>query len=349
MRDDYKILVESKLTPVGINGDDVIYRCPVCEAVKGSGHLQVNYKINKYNCFKCDVGGSDIKNLLHLLKVDVSMDYDALYSSYEKKLDNIISSKSAKKQVTTIKDYSRDLKVLTSYYDQHTKPLTPVARSYLISRGLTDDIIMKLRISEGVNRYNEIIKINNKEYLGRDYSGRVMVPSIYEDNTISFFVGRDYTNTKNNKYLNPPKDLAFSSEDVYNLNLVESNSVIICEGVFTAITVIAGSGKINAVATYGKSISSKSNSNESVTSQGEKLLARKFHTYYIAYDADAMKNSIESAKYLNDRGANVKVVLIDPLVYGAKADINDIGYQEFVKLLNNSLTYDKYIRLTLLN
>ena len=127
-----------------------------------------------------------------------------------------------------------------------------------------------------------------------------MVPSLRRDGRISFYVGRDYIGDKPAKYMNPPKELGAASEDVWNLDMIESDSVIICEGVFTAIA--ASPFKLNAVATYGKSIS-KVSSNDSgtiVTSQGEKLLNKKFKNYYIAYDADAHKEAIQSCDYLYD-------------------------------------------------
>lgn len=339
---NYQSLVETKLAPVSNFGDDVVYQCPLCESETSSGHLYVNYEKNKFNCFKCELGGKDIRLLLKVLSIDVSYDYEALYNDYNKELDDIIAE--VPTNGNKILEYSRDLSVLKQYYDYHRTPLSLVARQYLHNRGFTDKVIEDLQLCEGVNRYKEEITLKGTKYYGRDYSGRVLVPSLYKGG-ISFYVARDYTGRKSNKYLNPPKTLAYSSEDVWNLDVVQSHSVIVCEGVFTAATVVAGSGKMNAVATYGKSISFKSNSDINVTSQGEKLLNKKFHTYYIAYDADALNNSLDACEYLYERGADVRLVYIDPKIYGEKADINDIGYEEFLKLMGHSIVYDKFTRL----
>lgn len=335
---DFQSMVERKLEPVGRSNNDIIYRCPYCEGETGSGHLYVNYDKEYWHCFKCNIGGKRMESLLKALHIDISYDYQKLYNEQEKELDAIISPLK-KKVINKLVDYSTDLGALTEYYQKHTKPLSEVAWNYLLSRGLTPDIIIRLQMKEGVNRYGEIISCKSKDYIGRDYSGRIMVPSLRRDGKISFYVARDYIGDKPAKYLNPPKELAAASEDVWSLDIVDSESVIICEGVFTAIA--ASPYKSNAVATYGKSISQRA-SNESdiqVTSQGEKLLNRKFKNYYVAYDADAHEEAIKSCEYLYDRGANVYLILIDPKKYGKKADVADIGYDEFLKLMRNAIHY----------
>lgn len=338
---DFQSMIEQRLEPVGRSGNDIIYLCPQCD--DKSGHLYINYDKGYYHCFKCNLSGKRLESLLKKLHIDIDYDYTKLYNEQDKELDSIIAIKEDKKKsmrLEKVVDYSTDLNVLTQYYNLHTKPLSYEAYQYLLNRNMTPDLIARLSIREGVNRYGDIININGKEYIGRDYSGRIMVPSLRRDGRISFYVGRDYIGDKPAKYMNPPKELGAASEDVWNLDMIESDSVIICEGVFTAIA--ASPYKLNSVATYGKSIAQRS-SNDSgitVTSQGEKLLNKKFKNYYVAYDADAHKEAIKSCDYLYDRGANVYLILIDPKKYGKKADVADIGYQEFLKLMNNAIHYD---------
>lgn len=335
---EFKSLVERKLDPVGRSGNDIIYLCPECNDT--SGHLYVDYNKQYWHCFRCGIGGKRLESLLRLIHIDIDYDYSKLYSEQDNELDDIISMKKQKSVVVDPVDYSTDLDVLTYYYNQHTKPLTYPAMKYLLDRGLSYETIQRLDIREGINRYGDIITINSQEYLGRDYSGRIIVPSLRRDGRVSFYVARDYIGGKDAKYLNPPKEMVAASEDVWNLDMVESDSVIICEGVFTAIA--ASPYKLNSVATYGKSIAQRS-SNDSgilVTSQGEKLLRRKFKNYYVCYDADAYESSIKTCQYLYDRGANVYMVIIDPEKYGAKADVADLDYREFLELMKNAIHYD---------
>ena len=337
-----KSLVERKLSPQGKSGNDIIYGCPNCENPDQGHHLYVNYDKGYWHCFKCGSGGKRIESLLKILNIDIDYNYDKLYTEQDKELDDIINpvKKIVKK---SSRDYSTDLSVLTEYYHMHTKPLSQGAYQYLLDRGLSPYTINKLKIVEGINLYGQEIIIKNKKLVGRDYSGRIMIPSLRRDNLISFYVGRDYIGNRRSKYVNPPKELVPASEDIWNLANVESDSVIICEGVLTAIA--ASPIKLNSVATYGKSIASKSSSSSEVTSQGEKLINKKFKNYYVVYDADAHEEAIKTCKYLYERGANVYIVLIDPEKYGKHADVDDIGYEEFISLLKDAIHYEGDISL----
>lgn len=332
-----KSLIERKLEPVGYSAEDTIYRCPLCN--DSSGHMYVDYHKGYWHCFRCDAGGKSIESLLRVLGLSIDYNYDKLYNEQSRELDQVLSLKISNVVEEDIVDYSTDLSILHEYYNLHTKPLSSQALEYLYKRKITPLQISRLDIREGIDMYGRKLLIKGKEFEGRDYSDRILVPSRRQDGTISFYVARDYIGDKKAKYLNPPKELAVASEDVWNLDMIESESVIICEGVFTAIA--ASPIKLNACATYGKSIAQKSSSTDiRVTSQGEKLLAKKFKNYYVAYDADALSESLKTCQYLYDRGANVYLIRVDPLKYGAHADIADIGYEEFLKLLSSATKYE---------
>ena len=335
---DFQSLVEQKLEPVGKSNNDVIYRCPYCEGSTGSGHMYVNYDKNYWHCFKCNMGGKRMESLLRALHIDISYDYAKLYSDRDKELDSILGSKKPKK-VESILEYSTNLGVLTEYFSLHTKELSNAALHYLLSRGVSLEFIRALGMREGVNRYGEKIKISGIECLGRDYSGRILVPSLRRDGLISFYVARDYIGDKPAKYLNPPKELSVASEDVWSLDIIETPYVVICEGVFTSIAVDDALGKI---ASYGKSVAKNSSSEVRVTSQGEKLLAKKFSQYIVFYDKDASLEARETAKYLHDRGAKVRVVHIDTDKYGPKADAADMTRKEILDSILYSREYDDF-------
>jgi len=339
---DYQSLVERKLAPKGVSGKDSIYACPLCESEDTGHHLYVDYSKGYWHCFHCDAGGKRIESLLKLLNISVDYDYEILYNEQDERLEDIFSLKSTKKSLDLV-DYSTDLEILTEYFRLHTSSLSESAYLYLKSRGLDDSIIYSLGIKEGRSRYGEDIVIKNKSYIGRDYSGRIMIPSLRKDGLISFYVGRDYIGDKSPKYLNPPKELVASSEDVWSLDIIDTSTVIICEGVFTSIAVNQALGKLISCATYGKSIAQhSSNSDVLVTSQGEKLLNKKFSQYIIFYDKDAKSSAIASAKYLYERGATVRVVTIPEYMYGPKADAADMKREEVIQCIQNSIVYDRF-------
>lgn len=351
----YQSLVESYLEPVAESHNDVIYRCPFCESSRGSGHLYINYDKNMYHCYKCDIGGRDIRTLL--TKMGYSFKEDIPPSVLIRDSSNIISrldsiTKSLKSPVSKVelKEFSRDLSICTEYFLAHTRELTYESRQYLLSRGLTDEEIQVYGIREGIDLRGKILTIGSNSYTGRDYSNRVLVPSLVrsdEDVKVSYYVARDMTGTKSNKYLNPPSDIAYSSEDIWNLSLAKrmSRTVIICEGVFTAIA--AGRGTYNSVATYGKSLAEISNSNSAAKSQADKLVEANFDEYIVAYDADAYLKIDDTCKYLSERGMIVKFVLVPP-IRGPHTDLSDLSDEDRSKLLSEAIPYTQESRLRLI-
>lgn len=336
---DYRSLIERKLEPISNSGKEIIYLCPDCN--DKSGHLYVNYDKNVFHCVRCGYAGRSLSKLARKIGLDVSYDYGRLYSEHEKELDEILSSPK-RVEATEVLDYSTDLSSLTEYYNLHCKMLSFEAYSYLLNRGISPESILKYGLCEGVNRYGEIFTLNGKEYMGRDYSGRILVPSLRRDGRVSYFVARDYIGGKSAKYLNPPKELGASSEDVYNLDIIETKSVIICEGTFTALAINQALGKCSAVATYGKSIANRSSDlSVRVTSQGEKLIYRNLDNYIMFYDKDALSEAYTNASYLHTRGACVKVVHVDPEgKYSDKADAADMTPDEIISHIKEAVEFD---------
>lgn len=343
----YQSLIERKLTPQGVSGNEIIYPCPWCEDIESGHHMYVNYHNNKMHCFKCGSGGK-LPKLIRKLGLSLDFDYDNLYSDQDKELSSILKDFSKKKVELKKVDYSTDLEVLTTYFCQHIRPLSQEALDYLRNvRHLSDNQIQSLRIYEGSNQFGRVFNIKGKDYVGRDYSGRILLPSILRDK-VAFYLARDYTGTKEPKYLNPPKELAVASEDVWGLDGVIGDIIVVCEGAFTAVAVNTALHRNIAVATYGKSIAGKSSETEiRVTSQGEKLLAKDFGTYIMFYDRDAQEECYKNGKYLADRGANVRMVQIpkDWTHLGDHADAADMTDDEIKQCIRDSVPIDQFLEI----
>lgn len=335
----FQTLIESSINPVGKSGKDIIYICPKCD--DKSGHLYVNYEINKFNCFKCGFGGKNILYLVKALNIPTDFDYEDLgqtVSNRSELLDSIIEGK--EEEIKEV-DYSINVRVLTEFYYLNTKEVSDEARNYLYSRGITDSMIEFYKIREGINRYKDVILINDKPYQGLDYSGRVLVPSLTKDDLISYYVARDYLGFTKMRYMNPPKELSFASEDVWCLDKVTLPYVIICEGVFTALSVNSRLNKHVAVSTYGKGIAVKTNSEYRIrgTSQLKKLIDKKFDKYFLFYDRDAIEESYRYAKLLMDYGCDTKLILIPTDDYGKKADAADLPDEVLLDCISNAKNY----------
>lgn len=336
----YEGIIEGILDAVGESGGgkDVIYRCPFCEGSKGSGHLYINYDKNMYHCYKCGIGGRDIRKLLSMMGISVDEEVPKSISNRTSKaamLSDLLDKKDDKVD-------ERDLDKITKYFYNHVMNLSPGAKEYLYHRGLTDDDINTYNILEGIDNHGVYVE----GVRGQNYYGRILVPSMIGDK-VSYYVARDYLGISDRKYLNPPASIAYSSEDVWNLDRARkvSSTVIICEGVFTAIA--AGRGKYNAVATYGKSIADVSNRNQGSMSQGMQLLNAGFDKYIVAYDADATKELLETCEYLSSRGADTYFIRVPPQ-YGPHTDLSDFTREEYLKLLSTMKKYNKASRLEMI-
>lgn len=334
----YRSLIESVLDPVGVSGRDTIYICPKCD--DKSGHLYVDYDHNMFHCFKCNYKGRSLSKLVKELGLDISFDYEDIDQPNRNiMLDEVINPKSKE---TTVLDYSINLKDLTEFYYNNSTVLSSVGRAYLNNRGVTDSMIDFYHIREGIDKSGVKFNINGKVYNGINYKNRVMIPSINKEGLISYFVARDYIGLSKQKYMNPPKELSYASEDVWCLDLVVSDNVIICEGVFTALSINSRLGKHIAVSTYGKDIAMKSSNLSNIigTSQFDKLLNRDFVTYYMFYDKDAVEEMYNCAERLYNNKKEVKCILIPYDNYGKHADAADLSDNELLECILNAKEFN---------
>lgn len=129
------------------------------------------------------------------------------------------------------------------------------ALQYLYSREVTDDDIIKFDIRFA--------------YAGK-YSGRIIVPCRYEGDVVSF-VARDISGNSDRKYLNPLGNK--QSDFLFNRDSVESECVVVVEGVFDAIKI---SSVCPVVASFGKSLSAR-----------QMMLLNEFREVIFYWDMDA--------------------------------------------------------------
>lgn len=184
-------------------------------------------------------------------------------------------------------------------------PLKKPALNYLYSRGLTDQDILKYNIGYCITGSCE---------------NMVVIPSYNENQELNFYVGRSYDPNSYRKHV-----LASSSKDIVGFELFVNWDlpIIICEGIFDAIT-----ARNNSIPLFGKKISKE---------LIKKIIENNVKDIYLALDNDALKDALLHAETLMNYGKTVYMVELDG------KDPNDLGYDHFTDLLNNThpLTFQK--------
>ena len=110
-----------------------------------------------------------------------------------------------------------------------------------------------------------------------------------------------------------------------------SEPIILCEGVFDAITV-----KRNAIPLFGKTIPKKLE---------RKIIEKNVQDIYIALDTDAIKDSLKICEKFMNQGRNVYMVDLPN-----NTDPSDLGFEKIHNFLENTnlLNFSSLIKYRLL-
>lgn len=270
------------------------YTCPKCNHHKPKLEIcldenSVDYQ--KFGCWVCKFKGKKLVNL---------------FKTIDAPSDKILELKSIVKTANPSEQKEHDVKVqLPEEYQSVLNNSSFAAKralTYLKSRGLTEDDIIKYNIG-----YCETGK----------YADMVIIPSYDESGSLNYFVGRSYI-PKSNRKLNPDVSRNIVPFEI----LINWNSpIILCEGMFDAISI-----KRNAIPLLGKNIQSKLMS---------KIVSSTVKKVYIALDKDAIKQALDFCEQLINEGKTVHLIELED------KDPNEMGFKSFIKLLYNSspLTY----------
>lgn len=266
--------------PLLTGGVELRWNCPFCERSTGSAdtkqHLYYNRNKERFFCQRCTTGGT----LDYFLR---SQGLDATKKSgsrieWREVVDYLIRMK-------LYVDRRRDIIETPSIvYPCKVKPTWKhrEARKYLCGRGIPvpQQIEYDLRVGS------------------QGYFDRIFFPTFrpgVERRELQFWVARVFPKCEEDemKYRNPPG--LSRNQYIFNLNRAEEyRHVIITEGVTSAMAIGP-----NAVATFGKFVSDN---------QVRMLASRRFDSYTVSLDGDAMDCNIALAKKLHERGCFVRVV-----------------------------------------
>mgnify|MGYP000002632713 FL=1 len=178
------------------------------------------------------------------------------------------------------------------------------AYKYLKKRNLTNDDILKYNI--GYCNYGK-------------YRDMVIIPSYNADGKLNYFISRSFIEDSFIKYRNPDCSRNIIPFELFiNFDL----PIILCEGAFDAIAI-----KRNAIPLLGKNIQ---------TNLLKKIVKSSVEKIYIALDTDAIKQALKHCEYLINQGKEVYLVELEG------KDPSEMGFENFTKLIQNTLPLDEY-------
>jgi len=282
------VLGTSKSTSRG----NYAYHCPLCNHHKPK--LEINFTENikgenQWHCWVCDKKG---KKLYQLFK--------AVETPPEKmaELKAIVKYTGPEShiQVETKLELPKEFKLLNNI---HPSDITARhALSYIKSRGITDDDILKYGIG-----YCE---------QGR-YANMIIIPSYDAKSNINYFTGRSFGKQSIIKYKNPT-----ASRDIipFELFINWELPLILCEGPFDAISI-----KRNVIPLLGKNIQSN---------LMKKIVMSSVEKIYIALDKDAQKQALNFCERLMNEGKEVYLVDMND------KDPSEMGFASFTNLIQET-------------
>ena len=267
--------------------DEYLFACPYCEHHKKK--FSVNFDLNVYKCWVCDIRGRDLRRVVRRY---------GNFSSLKEwdKLCGIVDFSKEKFELFAVDIEEQPHRInLPDEFKTLTGNCSVVDRiplCYLQNRGLSKGDIIRYKIgycSEG------------------EYKGRVIIPSFDLEGYVNFFIARSYSNHWM-RYKNPnaSKNIIFNE-----LNIDWDSDVILVEGVFDAI--FAG----NAVALLGSTLREESRLFQQ--------LIKNDSSVFIALDPDAEKKAMKIARTLLKY--DVEVWKIDIPDGSDVASIGSAGFQ----------------------
>ncbi len=273
-------------------GPELIYYCPFCDHHKRK--LQVNVDSQNWHCWVCDAKGRSVFSLVKKIGVPKSVftELSQIYDTYKETYGTVSKSivGNLPKQFKSLAGDSNGIVFLH-------------AKKYLLSRGITEE---------------DIVKYNIGFCIDGEYGGRIIVPSYDANARLNYFVGRSIYPGKL-KYKNPPvsKDIV-----AFELYVNWNEPIILCEGVFDAMAI-----KRNAIPLLGKTLSQ---------SLLNRLVFNKVPEVIIALDADALDTSIKISQRLMRYGLKVKRVVLE------EKDPSELGFEKMLQMVYAATPVNHY-------
>lgn len=348
--DEFILLLEEQLGESKPAGDNTRFCCPFCGEMNYKFYVRNDTGV--YQCFHCGRKGNPVsflENYFHynykeakeqvedwsstLLDKETIYKYEGLTESESLYLALIKASKGeAHEKITSPLEKTKRVPLPTNFKLLVDNMYNPEAFPYFIylnNRGITLEQIKFYNIgyvTNGMVRKSSLSESGEIEYFTIRNS---IIFTTYDDEGKYLYWNSRAIDGNKTKSINAPsmKDERSKNDVIFNLNNAKhTDRIILCEGVFNAITV----GQ-SGVATFGKQITDDQLEALKVASLENPSLK-----FYVFLDNDAKKQAAMVAKKLSAFSDKVYLVF-NP--FGDK-DANDLGEEVSTTLINHALPYN---------
>jgi len=356
MNNDLANLVRSKTDIVDIIGERIplVARgknffgvCPFHDDSNPS--MCVSREKQIYTCFSCHATG----NVFTFLMNYEHMEFRDVLHYLGEKVGVDVSSVQVKKKSNKFDKLYDAYNFSVKYFQNNlSSSVGKIAKSYLSSRGITEDIIKEFEIGLSLETRNDLTKLlTSKGYelgdlnrigLSSDdhdiYNDRIMFPLYDVSGRVVGFSGRIYKDNGQNKYLNTKEtDIFKKGEMLYHYHIAREECrlkkcVIVMEG-FMDVIRASTIGIKNTVALMGTAL----------TKEQIGLLKRLSNNIILCLDGDGpgVKAATSIGEELLNQGIEVKVVYLpdndDPDSFILKH-----GEERFKGLIENALNFSDF-------
>lgn len=301
------------------------FNCPRCVDEKGYGemgkyNLEVNVLRGVFKCWSCCSVDDDMKGPVK--KLILRYGGREAYKEYESVVRDIRSNELYK--LPEYKDMLGDgikdtyLHLPATYKKVDLATCRRQVRDYLIKRNITQDIIDKFKIGY----------TNWQEEIPRDRN-RIIIPSYSEDDSLNYWVGRDFTGGKNRQKYNNIEGVK-KTEIVFQESHIQWDSdITLVEG---AIDCIYGN---NTIALLGKTLGPN---DETYI----KLKERANANVIICLDSDTTDEEIMNIYDLLEKALPGRVRYIKMDKYKDFGEAYEAGGKKaIIELMKHQRTFDK--------
>ena len=356
MNNDLANLVRSKTDIVDIIGERIplVARgknffgvCPFHDDSNPS--MCVSREKQIYTCFSCHATGNVFTFLMNYEHMEFR---DVLHYLGEKVGVDVSSVQIKKKSNKFDKLYDAYNFSVKYFQNNLSSSVGKIAKSYLSSRGITEDIIKEFEIGLSLETRNDLTKLlTSKGYelgdlnrigLSSDdhdiYNDRIMFPLYDVSGKVVGFSGRIYKDNGQNKYLNTKEtDIFKKGEMLYHYHIAREECrlkkcVIVMEG-FMDVIRASTIGIKNTVALMGTAL----------TKEQIGLLKRLSNNIILCLDGDGpgVKAATSIGEELLNQGIEVKVVYL-PNNDDPDSFILKHGEERFKGLIENALNFSDF-------